>query len=166
MLNLVANQEISRLPFQGTHFTRYFDAFGFDAFHNALDTGGTKVAVLAVATFAQLDAGDLGDGVGFVGLLQRAGEEVVLLDRLGAVARVDATGAEETQILDSGLEGAVDDVVLDSEVFVNEVGAVGVVGVNAADSCGSHEDVVGFLGFEEVEYGALIKKVELLPCAG
>lgn len=123
-------------------------------------------AVLAVAAFAQLDAGDLGDGIGLVGLFQRAGEKVVLPDRLRAVARVDATGAEKAQILDAGLEGAMDDVVLDSEVFVNEVGAVGVVGVNAADFCGGHEDVVGFLGFEEVEYGALIKKVELLPCAG
>jgi len=123
-------------------------------------------AVLPVIGPAHFNAGNLGQGVGTISGLQRTGEEVVLLDRLGAVARVDATGAEETQILDSGLEGAVDDVVLDSEVFVNEVGAVGVVGVNAADSCGSHEDVVGFLGFEEVEYGALIKKVELLPCAG
>ena len=52
-------------------------------------------AVLAVAAFAQLDAGDLGDGIGLVGLFQRAGEKVVLPDRLRAIARVDATGTEE-----------------------------------------------------------------------
>jgi hypothetical protein len=67
-------------------------------------------AVLAVVAFAELDAGDLGDGVGFVGGLERAGEEVVFLDRLGAVARVDAARAQEAQALHAGLEGAVDQV--------------------------------------------------------
>ena len=60
----------------------------------------------------------------------------------------------------------MDDVVLDGEVFVDEVGAVGVVGVNAADFCGGHEDVVGFLGFEEVEGGTLVQEIQLLMGAG
>src|SRR4051812_39785141 len=72
------------------------------------DTDESRTA-LAVAAFAELDAGNLGDGVGFVGLFERAGEQVFLLDRLGAVARVDATGAEKAEILYAGLEGAVDE---------------------------------------------------------
>ena len=52
-------------------------------------------AVLAVAAFTKLDAGNLGDGVGFVGLLQRTGEQIILPDRLRTVAGIDATGAKK-----------------------------------------------------------------------
>ena len=60
-------------------------------------------AVLSVVALAHLDAGDLGDGVGLVGGFQRAGEQVFFLDRLRAVAGVDAAGSEEKQLLDAGL---------------------------------------------------------------
>ena len=123
-------------------------------------------AVLAVAAFAQLDASDLGDGVGFVGGFERAGEEVVFLNGLGALSRVDAARTQKTQILDAGLKGAVDDVVLDGEVFVDEVGAVGVVGINAADPGGGDEDVVGLFGLKEVEGGALVEEIEVFTGAG
>ena len=67
----------------------------------AVEIGGhhTDVAgaVLAVHALAQLDAGDLGDGVGLVGRLQRPGQQVFLPDRLRAVARIDAAGAEESR---------------------------------------------------------------------
>jgi hypothetical protein len=121
---------------------------------------------LAVAAFAEIDAGDFGDGVGLVGGFERAGEEIVFLDRLGAFSRVDAARAQKTQILDAGLEGAVDDVVLDGEVFVDEVGAVGVVGVDAADAGGGDENVVGLFGLEEVEGGALVEEIEFLAGCG
>ena len=47
-------------------------------------------AVLAVVAPAHLDAGDLGQGVGPVGGLKRAGEEVVLGDGLRGELGVDA----------------------------------------------------------------------------
>ena len=112
---------------------------------------------MAVAAFAELDAGDLGDGVGLVGLFERASEEVVFFDGLGAIARVDAAGTEKAQVFDAGLEGTVEDVILDGEVFVNEIGAVRVVGVDATYSGGGQKDVVGLFGLKEVEGGALIE---------
>ena len=57
----------------------------------------------------------------------------------------------------------MEDVVLNGEILVDEVGAVGVVGMDAADTGGGHEDVVGLFGLEEVEGGALVEQVELLP---
>lgn len=52
-------------------------------------------AILAFAAFAKLDASDFTNGVGFVGLFERASKAVILLDRLRAFARVDAAGAEK-----------------------------------------------------------------------
>ena len=56
-------------------------------------------AVLAVEAAAELDAGDLGDGIGTVGLFQGTGEEVLLLERLGRELRVDAGAAQEDEPL-------------------------------------------------------------------
>ena len=47
-------------------------------------------AVLPVETAAQLDAGDLGDRVGAVGLFEGTGQQVLLFERLRRLARVDA----------------------------------------------------------------------------
>ena len=52
-------------------------------------------AVLARVGLAELDAGDLGQRVGFVRRLQRAGEQRVLGDRLRREFRVDARAARE-----------------------------------------------------------------------
>jgi len=43
----------------------------------------------------ELDPGDLGDGIPFIGRLKTAGEQRILVYRLGGVFRVDAGGAEE-----------------------------------------------------------------------
>ena len=90
-------------------------------------------AVLAVVALAQLDPGDLGDRVGLVGRLQRAGEQRVLGHRLRREARVDAARPEEEELLHPGAEGGVDDVRLDHQVVVDELGWIGGVGVDAAD---------------------------------
>jgi hypothetical protein len=50
-------------------------------------------AVLSVEAAAELDAGDLGKGVGSIRLLEGAGEEVLLFQGLGSQARVDAGAA-------------------------------------------------------------------------
>jgi hypothetical protein len=63
--------------------------------HHAAEVG----AVLPVVGFAQLDAGDLGDGVGLVGGFQRAGEQRRFRHRLLGETRVDAGAAEEQQAL-------------------------------------------------------------------
>ena len=61
--------------------------------------GQVSGAVLAVIGPAHGDAGDLGDGVGVVGRLQRAGQQILFLDRLRRQLGVDAGAAQEEQPL-------------------------------------------------------------------
>ena len=49
-------------------------------------------------SLAELDPGDLGDGVGFVRRLERAGQQRALRDRLRRELRVNAGAAEEEQL--------------------------------------------------------------------
>ena len=130
--------------------------------HHAAEIG----AVLPVVALAHLDAGDLGDGVGLVGGFERAGEQVFFLDRLRAVARVDATGAEKKQFLDAGLPGFMDHVALDHQVLVDEFGGVGVVGVDAADLGGSEIDLVDALALEKGADGGLVGQIKFGVGAG
>ena len=136
----------------------------------AVEVGGHRAdvlpAVLAVVAFSQLDAGDLGDRVGLVGGLQRAGQQVVFLDGLGAVARVDAARTQEHQALDAGQVRAVDQVALDEQVLIEEVSAVEVVGLDAADLGSGDEDVVRLLLSQEGVHGALVDQVQLGVGAG
>ena len=105
-------------------------------------------AVLPVVGLAELDAGDLGDGVRLVGRFQGAAQQVFLAHRLGAVARVDAGASQEEKPLDPGLEGRVDHVAFNHQVLVDEIGPVGAVGVDAADPGGRHEHRVDLLPVE------------------
>jgi len=92
----------------------------------AIKTG----AVLAVVRLAHLQAGDLGDGVGLVGRLQRPGQQVFLAQRLRRQLRIDAGGAEKEQTFDAVPPCLVDHVVLDHQVVVDELRRISVVGVN------------------------------------
>eukprot|EP01136_Pigoraptor_vietnamica_P011332 Opistho-1_new@50086 len=117
--------------------------------------------VLAVVAFAQLDAGDLGDRIGFVRRFERAAQKIVLADRLRAVARIDAARAEEEQSLHAGEVGPVDEIGLDQEVLVQEVGAGPIVGGDAADLGRSHHAVLGSVFCEERVDGSLVEQVQL-----
>lgn len=57
--------------------------------------------------------------------------------------------------------GGVDDVGLDLEVDGDEVGGVGVVGVDSADFCGGEEHELWLLGGEEQFDVVLAGEVEL-----
>ena len=107
--------------------------------HRADEVG----AELAAIGLAQLDAGDLGQGVPLVGGLQRAGEEVFLPDRLGAIARVDAGAAEEQELGDADRVGGADQVELDAQIVGEEVDRPAGVGQDAADPGGGDDDHVG-----------------------
>ena len=54
----------------------------------------------------------------------------------------------------------VNDIVLNGEVFVDELAAVGVVGDNTTHLGSCQKDILGFFGFEESRHGALVGKVE------
>ena len=60
----------------------------------------------------------------------------------------------------------MDDVALDHQVFVNEVGGKGIVGVNAADFGGSQDNDIGAFGLQEIPDTPLIGQVQLGMRAG
>ena len=122
--------------------------------------GAVVGSVLTVATFAYLDTGDLGDGVRLVGRLQRAGEQRILGDWLRGKARVDTRRAQKEQPSHAGVQRRRDDVVLDGQILENEVGRVGVVGVNASYLGGGQIDLVDALLGEKARRRRLVEQVE------
>ncbi len=118
-------------------------------------------AVFAIETAAHLDAGDLRQCVRAVGLFQRAGEEVLLLERLRGELGVDARAAQEQQSPHAVPEGGVDDVELDGQVVVDELVGLFAVGEDAADTGRGQDDQFGLLSGEERAGGRLVGEVEL-----
>ncbi len=108
------------------------------------------------------DAGDLREGVGLVGRLQRAGQQGVLVDRLRRQLRVDAGRTEEQQPAHAGGVGAADHTELDLQVLLQELHRVRAVGHDPADLGGGQHDGVradvlqvrpGGRGVAQVEVG-------------
>ena len=127
--------------------------------------GNVVGAVLQVVALAHLEAGNLGNGVLLVGVLQGRGEQTVLLHGLGRVLRVDAGGAQEEQLLDAMGIGLGDDVALDLHVHHDEVGTVEHVGHDAAHKgCCQHHGI-GLFGIEERLDLVLVSEVELAMAA-
>lgn len=135
----------------------------------AVEVGGHERngvhAVLAVVGLAELDAGDLGQGVELVGGLQGASQKVFLLDGLRAQLGIDAGAAQEQELLHARVERSVDDVVLDHQVGPDEVHGVSAVGQDSAHLGGGHEHVLGLLFQKELQDRALVLQVGLLAGA-
>jgi hypothetical protein len=112
----------------------------------AIDIGGhdrdEARAVLAIVGLAQLQPGNLGDRVRFVGRLERPVEQGLFPHRLRRELRVDARGAEEQQALDPVVPGLVNDIVLNHQVVMHEFRRVAAVGVNAPDPGRGKKDIV------------------------
>src|SRR5215813_14426857 len=89
-------------------------------------------AMLATVGLTKLDAGDLGDRIGFVGWLQRSRQQRRLGDRLGSFTRIDARRAEEQKFFDARAVRSMDDVGFNEEIVIEKVGGKSVVGVHAA----------------------------------
>ena len=119
-------------------------------------------AVLAVEELTVLEAADLGQGIGFVGLLQLAGEQAALFHRLRGHAWIDATAAQKEEFFALVFPGSVDDIHLEDHVVVHEVREGALVGDDPADLGGRQEYVFGLLGSEEGLYGVLPREVQLL----
>ena len=136
----------------------------------AIEVGGhhgdVVGAVLAVEELAVLEAGDLGQSVCLVGLLQLAGEQAALGHGLGSQTGVDATGAQKLELLAAVLPSGMDDVHLENHVIVHEVGQGTLVGHDATYLGGSKEHVLGLLLSEEGLYGFLAGEVKFLVGAG
>ena len=74
--------------------------------------------------------------------------------------------AEVEELAHAGAVGGVDDVARDGEVVVEEVGWVGVVGVDAADACGGEDHHCGLVFVEVGVGGGLVEEVEVGVGAG
>ena len=75
---------------------------------------------------------------------------------------IDARAAEEKQLIHARFVGAVDEVVLNLQVLVEERGRLLIIGKDAADFGRRDEDVFG-LGFAiEFVHGSLVEEIEFL----
>ena len=117
-------------------------------------------AILPVITFTHLDAGNLGNGVGLVGLLQESGKQVLLLYRLCAIFRIDAGAPQEEKFFNPGNKTLVNDVVLDLQVFVNELCTKGIIRHNASHLGSGQDHVFRTLRFKELLYILLPGKIK------
>ena len=118
-------------------------------------------AQLAVVAFAQFDASNFGNGVGFVGWPQRAGEQSTFGHGLRSMARVNAAGAEKQQFFYAALKRRVNHVGLHHQILVTEFGWVGVVGINAIYLCCGQENLIGLFSLKKSLHGGLIGQVEV-----
>ena len=118
-------------------------------------------AVLAVQAPAELDAGDLGDRVGAVGLFERARQQVLLTQRLRGLARVDAARAEEDEAPHAAGEGGADEVRLDQQVLVDELPGLLPVRHDAADLGGGDDHGVGLLRLDRRVRRRLVGHVDV-----
>src|SRR6266850_1301264 len=103
-----------------------------------------KIAfILAAVGLAQFDARDFGDSVPLVGRFQRTGEEGSFLNRLRRQSRIDTRTAQEKEFFHACPISAMNQMVLNLQVFIKEFGWVRIIGLNAADPGGCDEDVFG-----------------------
>jgi len=61
--------------------------------------------------------------------------------------------------------GCPDEVILDLEVLVDELATVSVIGVDATDQCGCHDNGVWFLPRDKFPGFNLIHQIELCSSA-
>jgi len=121
---------------------------------------------LAAVCLAELDAGDLGDGVGLVGGLEVTGQQRLFGHGLGCLAGVDAGGTQVEQLFSAEEVGGVDHGGVDHHVVVDELGRPSGVGHDAADGARHQEDVFGTVGLEPVVDGGLVAEIELFAGGG
>ena len=117
--------------------------------------------VLEVETLAHFQPDNLGKSIGFVGILQFARQQVLLFDRLRTVTRIDAGRTEHQQLLYIVAERFADDILLYLQIFINEIGAVGVVGHNAAHMRRRKNHILGLFVVKKPFYSDTIQQVQL-----
>ena len=103
--------------------------------------GDVVGTVLQVEAFAHFQPCYFGNGIGFVGVFQRGGEQGVFLHGLGGFARVDAGAPQEEELGYAMPEAFPDDVLLNLEIAEDEVRPVAGVGDDAAHKRRCQKDV-------------------------
>src|SRR5690606_22325910 len=118
-------------------------------------------AITQVVRLAHFKSCDLGNGIRLVGVLQRRGEQVLLLHRLGTVARVNAAAAKEHKLLHAIQISRMYYVGLYHQVLVDELCPEGIVGHDPANLRGTEYDCRWFLGRKKRLCIILAAKIEL-----
>ena len=124
--------------------------------------GDVVGAVLQIERLAHLQARDFGNSIGLVGVLQRSGEQCGLGDGLRGLSWIDAGAAQEEQFLHAVSPTLADDILLDGEILVDEVGAVLQVGHDAAHMGSRQHDILGLLLVKEAVHCHGIHQVQFL----
>ena len=119
------------------------------------------VGVMRVEIFAQLQTGYLCERVALVRDLQRGSEQIFLLYRLRAFARVNAAAAEKAELPDIIAECRHYRVELYHCIYVEKLVERLSVGLDAAYLCGCHKYIVGLVFGEPLVHCRLVCEVEL-----
>ena len=83
--------------------------------------GANEIAtVLPTVGLTHLDARNLGDRIPLIGGFERPGEQGFLLERLRREPGIDAGAPEEEKFRNAGTPRAMDEVVLDLKILVEE----------------------------------------------
>ena len=123
-------------------------------------------AILAVQELAVLQAADLSQCIGFVGLFQFAGQQAALLHGLRSHAGIDAGGAQKFQLLAAVFPCRMDGVHLQRHVVIHEVSQSLLICHDAADLGSCQEHILRLLLREELFHSILTGQVQLLVSAG
>src|SRR5690554_153002 len=111
---------------------------------------GNKIgAVLDIEALAHLEPGNLGDGIGLVGILQRRSKERLLLHWLWRFLGIDATTTQEQQFFHPMPETLADHVILYLQILIYKVSPVGVISHDTTHEGRREDHVLGFLLLEE-----------------
>ena len=110
--------------------------------------------------FGQLNPGNFGDGVRFVRLFQWTGKQGVLAHRLGRVLRINAGRTEKRQLVDTPTVRRIDDVILNLQILIDEVRAIGVIGIDAAHFRSGQKYKFGPLALEKSAHRGLVQQIQ------
>ena len=116
-------------------------------------------AVLLAVGFAGLNACDFGDGVPFVRGFEGARQKIFFFERLWSESWIDAGGTQEKKFRGVVAISCVDDIGLESQIIVNEIGRVSGIGENAAHLGGGDENIFGFFVGKEGVDGLRVSEV-------
>ena len=121
-------------------------------------------AVLQVEALAHLQPRNLGDGIRFVGILQRARQQRILRHGLGRLLRVDAGAPQEEQLLHPVAPALTDHVILYLQIAIDKIGPVGVVGHDPAHVRRSQKHVLRLHLLKEAGHSHAVHQVQFTVC--
>ena len=122
--------------------------------------GNILAPVLPAVGLAGHNSGDFGDRIPLVSRFERSRQQRRFLNGLGGKFWVDAGRAQENKTVDASLVRPVNDIGLNGEIVIDEVGRIGTIGDNAADFRGGEDNCSGLIGAQPKFNIHLAPKVE------